>query len=460
MRIIRTRWGNSVEMRRVFRGIKKEEYVDEKNQKIIENQEKIIKNQEKIIERIVIAESNLNYYNMIHRIMKENKYVNLELLMLQLSDLSCKKVLIAGFFGAYNLGDELMLQTILQKLTQEQYNKVTVLLCDNEEYDCLKFPGVNFLHYPKNQFDFNMMAKVFDVLIWGGGALIDDCNYEKGNKSSYLLGEMFVDLSVRFIRHNKQVVAISVSSNKYLSNEKYINGLKFVIDNSSFFSVRDKYTQNLLTEIVSNKEKVLLMKDILFSNIFWNQYMEGKSSEESKTVGIVFVCLPETEIIFKKLVSILLEKLDEDYKIKCIPFYDYNKNDYAFYKRIASEPEFADRIEICEYANDLQTVINEIEKVEYMINMRYHAMIISGLLEKKSLNISFDQNQHYYNKVTYVAEQFSMQDTVQTFTELENTQIAKLVIEKLLQNKNRPIADKVLYAEEHNKMMEILDEYI
>ena len=40
------------------------------------------------------------------------------------------------------------------------------------------------------------------------------------------------------------------------------------------------------------------------------------------------------------------------------------------------------------------------------VNMRYHAMVLSQMLGKPSLNICYDTSPHYYNKVSHLMEEF------------------------------------------------------
>jgi len=425
--------------------IKNNQYEIKTTQSQLLNQsEKISSFQNDIFDRIVVTENNLNYYNMIRSIMEENKFVNLELLLLKLQNNSANKILLVGFYGAYNLGDELMLQTVLSCIPPEKHSSITVMLCDNEGYNYSHLSGVNFIHYPKNYFDYNLLAQEFDALIWGGGAIIDDTDYSIRNGIN--LGDMFIDLSRRFIVFDKKVFALGLSSNKELTDKDYIKNLQFVSQNCSFFSVRDKYTQNLLNSL--NVDNVILQNDLVFADDYWNTAEILSEPEESKKIiGIVWICLPETEETLKKIINKLILEFP-DYKIKCIPFYDYNNTDQQFFHRVAKELNAEDVMYVCKYHNSLQGIVKEISETEFMVNMRYHCMLISGMIEKKSINVCYDIHKHYYNKVSYITEMFGIRDNLVFNSDLlkEDIEIAKVVAQpkikrEQLKSENEKVKD-------------------
>lgn len=58
-----------------------------------------------------------------------------------------QKILIVGFYGGYNLGDELMLQTLLKHLEKFDNLELTVMIADNASYNIDEFKNVRFIHF-------------------------------------------------------------------------------------------------------------------------------------------------------------------------------------------------------------------------------------------------------------------------------------------------------------------------
>lgn len=370
-------------------------------------------NKAELYSRICSVEENLNYYSMIYKIMTENKYANLELLSLGLQNTDSKKVLICGFFGADNLGDELMLQTLLSLFPKEKLSSVTVMLCDNEAYNYYHLPGVNFIHLPKNKFDCNIMAQTFDTLIWGGGALIDDSDY---NTDTLTLNNLFINLSNRFIAFGKKVIALGLSANQNISNTRYVENLKYIAKNSAYFSLRDIYSKSNLENL--GVEGIHLLDDLVFFNKLWQTTMPKKTPDDTKVIGIIWVCYDGFEEKLKVIIEAIRKQFKENYKIKFIPFYDCLSTDTVFYQKIVDGLEYKKDIIIAPYCNNLEDAVRQIAETDYIINMRYHSMLISNILNLKSLNICYDTHRHYVNKVRYLTELFGTYSNLQLYSEL------------------------------------------
>ena len=402
---------------------------DQDLQEIISKQnntyEKLEEAYAKLYERMVITESNLNYYRMIDNIQKEFNYSNLELLMNPVREGT--RILITGFYGACNLGDELMLQVLIQCLRELGMDNITVLLCDNEKYDFFDYPAIQFIHYPKNKFDFNIIAQQYDVLIWGGGAMIDDACY--GTDDVSYLGNMYIELTKRFLAFNKKCISLALSSNRRLKNEKYIEALKYVIENSTYFSTRDKYTSELLREIGIAEDKIHFLDDLVFSSNKWNRIRQEsyKKKGTKQIIGIVFVCYESTRELLKTTIqdiAYFYQNVERaEYEIRCIPFYAYNDNDYNFYRSVIDEVKEENgeiQISVCPYRKKFEDIIKELYSLDFVINMRYHAMLLSMMLGKTSLNICLDNHEHYYNKVRFITELGRYDDSVIMLSEAIN----------------------------------------
>lgn len=418
----------------------------------LENSNEQLKNsQNDIYNRIVTTENNLNYYSMIRSIMDESTYTNSELALLGAKGKSnSPKILICGFYGATNLGDELLLQSLLNCLPKEVLPSVTVMLCDNEEYDYFHLPGVNFIHYPRKKFDCNILADNFDILIWGGGALIDDSDY---SKDVLTLNNLLIKLSRRFLAFGKKVIALGLSTNQTLTNEDYIEDLRYVCNNAAFFSLRDTNSQNLLKQ--HGIDSTELIDDLVFYNNLWKTDVhQTKETSQNTTVGVIWICMDDTEDLFLSLIEKIREKIGNDCIIKCIPFYNYCSVDKNFYLKMLEKVENKDNIVIAPYSNELNKIVAEINNTDYMVNMRYHGMVLSNFLNKKSVNISYDTHRHYINKINYLTELFKTNDSLLHFSKLISGE------EELNLNFTSPKANTIEIAKSSEELQKILTQLL
>ena len=174
-----------------------------------------------------------------------------------------EKILIIGYYGAPNMGDEIMLQTILNQINKENKD-IYVLFEDNPNYNFYQWDNINFLEYPKSQKDMIKISKYFDTLIVGGGTHLDDQYYDDEYAYKWHIPEMMIIISKLFIKYNKKTYFLSLSSNKEIKNKKFIEDIKEIIDKSTYFSVRDKFSKNELIKNGINNKKIKLLNDPVF----------------------------------------------------------------------------------------------------------------------------------------------------------------------------------------------------
>lgn len=390
----------------------------------------------------------------IKTILKEIEKVNNEYLFIN----EKRDVLIVGFYGAPNLGDELMLFTLLSYLDCDSLD-ITVLLCDNYDYKISDYPKVKFIHYPKTRYDFNILAEKFNYIIFGGGAVIDDKQYLKKDSFKYDLGTILIDLSLRGIAFNKKMIYLGLSSNYNLSNQEYIKYLEYIIENAEFFSVRDPNSKKTILKAIStlNEEQIVLIDDLVMAN---SNLTNPISLNKSKNVivGIVWVCTEENMKVLRKLLFRIKTNYPK-YHIKLIPFYDYVNNDINMYNKIFDKLEDKENIEILPYNNTIEKIVYTFDKCNYIISMRYHATLISLARNINTISICYDKHAHYLNKISYINDLFKNKNNF-SFTELIKDEKQYDLIIKSLNSEKTSIDLKEKLIDYQNELKQILDKQI
>lgn len=155
---------------------------------------------ENINQKIECIEKNSN--EILNNINLKFMYSNPELTFLENTNKT--KILITGFYGAENLGDELMLETLLNYFDEHKSKiSLTIMLANNLDYDIFKYQGINFIHYPKPKFDYNILANYYDIVFLAGGALIDDKAYSLKENGEMTLSTTLIELSRAMLFKNK-----------------------------------------------------------------------------------------------------------------------------------------------------------------------------------------------------------------------------------------------------------------
>ena len=338
-----------------------------------------------------------------------NSYVNPEYLLLQKEERI--KYLLVGFYGAVNLGDELMLQKLYHDLEPVK-NDVYVLMCDNIHLDVFLYPGINIIHYPKTKFDFNFLSSIFDCVIFGGGAIIDDTKYSLNDSYKYDLGKIFIELASSFISRGKKVYSVGLSTNDRLTDDGYIGKLQRIISGSAFFSVRDKYSAAVLEDTAG--KQVSLINDIVLT---YKSKIYPEETEGKYRIGIIWICYKELKKPLYELLDHILDKYDmSNTEVRFIPFYDYRKNDQVFYDELCREYG-NESFSVSDMPYDFCQAYSEICRCNLIISMRYHGALLGLKGGRRTLALLYSQHRHYYNKMRDLYEKFEKEQDL--FTSIE-----------------------------------------
>lgn len=331
-------------------------------------------------------------------------YVNLE--YLYLLNNTDKKILLAGFYGARNLGDELMMQKLYQDLKIDK-SRIYVLMCDNPNLNVFRYPGMNMIHYPKTRFDYSFLANQFECVIFGGGAVIDDVMYQKKDSFTFDMGKIFAELGEAFIQRGKKVYSLGLSTSKELTDEEYINKVKNIIGRSCYFSVRDKYSAELLQKIAG--QDITQINDIVLT--YDRPEIEDTGKHDCLTIGIIWICYENLrEQLYYLLKEVLIFYTEINLEIRLIPFYDYCNCDYNFYLKTKKDFENDERIILADMPGTFDEIYRQIRNCDLILSMRYHGALIGMMTGRRTCSLLYGEHRHYYNKMLDLYEKFDRKE--------------------------------------------------
>ena len=326
-------------------------------------------------------------------------------------------ILLAGWYGADNCGDELMMQTVLEHLPESLLPNTTVLLWDNKDYSIAKIdPRVKTLHYPFTTQGIQALAELFDVVIWGGGAIIDDEQYSP-SPMNHSTGNLLIRLSRRMLAQNKQVFCISLSSNGSIQNAEYIQELHTIINGAQYFSLRDPYSLETLKSAGINTARVQLDSDIVFADEHLHELAEqnrdASRSITNKPIGLVLHCFDGLGDFNYQLVQDVIALAGQTAgskapEVMLIPFYNEFESDTTYLNelvdRLREEHPEVVLPRVMPYEDDLSR--SPLLECGIVLSCRYHASLIAGCLGIPFVAICNDLHSHYPNKTKYLLDQF------------------------------------------------------
>lgn len=361
------------------------------------------------------------------------------------------KVLITGFYGAPNLGDELMLETMLERLLINKNIELTIMICENTWFDITKYPPVKIIRYPEKILDINTLAEEYDWFIFGGGALLDDYDYDPTN-SPLSLGYTLINLSMRAIQYNKKTILYGLSTSNQLSKEEYLEKLSFIIENCTYISLRDTNSLETLKKYGIDVSRIKIVNDIVIAN----KNLLNKVNKKSNVISIFYICSNKLYDELLELTKQINEKIkDTDYILNFVPYYSYKDIDYKFYERLKNDLNY-NNIVINKTPVKMRDVVDLINDSKIVISMRYHISLISNFLGKNNVAILYEQHSHYPNKVNYIYDNYKFEKNLVPF---DNEKIIK-IFDKVLKkkSKSKDVKQIIIAAnEEINEMIQLID---
>lgn len=400
------------------------ETIESQNREIIQNQQSIFSTIENnILYNKKIENDEKKFYSDIERI----RHDNVE-----------RRILIAGFYGAFNTGDELMLNAILSNI--HNTDRVYVMLSNNENLiPSFYYKNIKNIIYPLTTSCCSMIVDLFDVIIWAGGAHLDD-NEFGFNKYPLSFASMYTYISIDMIQKGKKVYSYGLSSNKSLSNEIYREYLNHIINNCAYFSVRDKNSEKTVREFCGIKGDINIDHDLILTDSFFDYNNEFKRNDHLKRITLINIYNEETYKQIKTLIINLNSILGKDYEIHLLSFYDYCQNDEKYIMRLKNElPEIP-----IKYRKNIISIADLSEyltKSDFVIAMRYHGILLSNILGIKTLAIMFNSHLHYYNKVHGIYQSYNLPEYMISLEDTADADILKNEIELLKKDENESTID-------------------
>ncbi len=279
-----------------------------------------------------------------------------------------KRVVISGYYGFGNFGDEAILSLIVDRFKKSGFE--IVVLSSNPRKTSMDY-FVNSIY----SFDFYQVAgllKQSDILISGGGSLLQDVTSLKS-----LLYYLWVIVTA--LRYKKKVIifaqGIGPINNKIA---EFFTGK--ILKKCSYISVRDNKSLKLLEKLGVKSE---LLCDPIFS-------LNLEKHRQKGTIGIQlrdFYTMND-DLLYKLARQIVKDFYDK--KIKIFSLQDSIDLEVCkkFYNILISlNPRITAEI-VYGISND--QIIDSITHLEYMIAMRFHALVIAIKAGVKSIAVNYD----------------------------------------------------------------------
>jgi len=285
-------------------------------------------------------------------------------------------IVISGYFGFGNEGDEAILQSMIDALKNIHPTiKLTVLSNNPEQTKALyKVNAVNRWKLG----NIRKALKHSDGLISGGGSLLQDKTSMKS--IPYYTG------IIHLARLYKKPIFIYAQGMGPISHpiSKYLTRL--ALNRQSKITVRDNKSLRLLEEM-NIKQPIIEVPDAVFglkSNLHESTWLKDNKFE--CYIAISIRPWPNSESFTSELVKILDDLSVEGFQIVFIPMHDSDDTEVALeVSNKMSQPAF--HVPVDTPLNEKLTII---KNAEVLLGMRLHALIFSGIVGTPFGAFSYD----------------------------------------------------------------------
>lgn len=334
-------------------------------------------------------------------------------------------ILVAGFFGATNLGDELMLEALLEHIEEIRPRaQITVLISHNYNFDLTRYGRCDFIHYPSSSLEIDAIASFFDTLITAGGALIDDDKYDM-YAHPMSLETILIQLSMRFNSLGKRCLLYGLSTSEKLHSQEYLHKLRRIMKDSHHFSLRDTNSQKTLA-MAGIKQSPTIVDDMVLSHqAIKSPPVPLQKNSRSTEIGLIFIYNDETLPVLTRFVEKLLSSTSQSTTFRLIPFYDYHDHDIHYGEKMLTTLSNK-RLKMGDKLYNFQDTTAYINAMDSIISMRYHGTLLSNALGKRTICINYTTHSHYNNKNLYLYSHYGFTKIMYDFSALDAVTIDEL----------------------------------
>ncbi len=296
-----------------------------------------------------------------------------------------KNILLAGYYGFGNLGDEAILEMVLKQLLEITDKDNITVLSGNKEETSKK--------YNINTIDRNNVVSIInklrtsDALVFGGGSLLQDVT---SNRSIY-----YYLLLIRLAKIMKNKVIMLSQGIGPILNENSRKITANTLNKVDYITVRDKQSKDFLENIGVNENLISLSADPVIN--FRAEEKLEKVIHEKKKVCFSLRNWKCSDVSCK--ISHIAEKLIKN-NIEChfIPFY-YNED-----LQLINEIDEIIGDDAVYYKERLSTneAYDIIKGMNLLVGVRLHSLIFAASAGVPFVAVSYD------HKVDHFAESVNM----------------------------------------------------
>lgn len=287
------------------------------------------------------------------------------------------RIVLSGYYGFDNVGDDAILYAIIQSL-KEYYPQIELTVLSNKPEKTAAAYGVEAV----NRWNIAEVAKAIkasDGLISGGGSLLQD---ETGRKSiPYYSGVMKI---AQFLKKPVFVYAQGMGPVTSQINKMI---MKKTLQKAKMLTVRDESSKQLL-ENIGIKQRIQIVPDPVMG-IDVSSFQSGWMNDKQFTGRVITVSVRDwtEDLTYLEKVAEALDTLSKGgHNIVLVPM--HGEHDMKTSERVTDMMN--EEVHIFPYDRSIQEKMAAIKESDVLLGMRLHALIFAAVGLTPFAALSYD----------------------------------------------------------------------
>ncbi|OON94749.1 MAG: polysaccharide pyruvyl transferase CsaB [Candidatus Epulonipiscioides saccharophilum] len=337
------------------------------------------------------------------------------------------RVVISGYYGFDNTGDEAILFAIINMLKANIKSIEIIVLSNDPESTALayKVKAVNRF----NPHSIINAIKSCDLLISGGGSLLQDVTSLKTIPYYLFIAQLGILFRKKVVFYSQGIGPVNHIINKHL--------IRYIANKVNYIFVRDKKSK-LFLESMAIKTNIEISPDPVFALKLDHTltFQIKKEIRYKKTVGIYIRPWKNQAQIIKVITQISAYLLSLDYKIYFISMQPIQDTQIA--RQIATSLK-NNNITVIERPLTISETLAFTANFEFIIGMRLHSLIMAIIANTPAIALSYDPKIENIMNELHIDHQIKIEDI--SFSAL------KLHVDYVIEN----------LESERNKLIDLID---
>ena len=295
------------------------------------------------------------------------------------------KLLISGYYGFNNIGDESILSAVVDNL-KEKLDQIEITVLSKDPVSTMDKYGVHAVNR-KSVIDIIKAISKCDILISGGGSLLQDVTSKRS-----IFYYLFIMWTAKILGKKVLIYSQGIGPINSVFNRKITYR---ILSKTDGIVVRDDASKELLVEIGIPGDKIVVTADPVLrikpvSLEAGRKILENEGfikNPEKTTIGFA-IRERKVDSKFVDQLCISMNRLIEEYHVEIVLIPFHYSEDMGVIDEIKKRLE--NRVFVIRHKYLTDEMLSIIGNMDFLVGVRLHALIHAAIMEIPMIAISYD----------------------------------------------------------------------